>query len=91
MTQHVNVAVFRAIETRRAVLRATNTGLTCAIDPTGRITSRIERDVAGSLPVTVQISETTPVLLGAGVWFGWLIGAGGLGWIVLALRRSRSA
>lgn len=38
--QHFSAAVFRAIETGRPVLRATNTGVTAAVDAFGRVVAR---------------------------------------------------
>lgn len=38
--QHFSAAVFRAIETGRPVLRATNTGVTAAVDASGRVVAR---------------------------------------------------
>jgi apolipoprotein N-acyltransferase len=35
--QHMSHAVFRAVENRVALVRATNTGMTCLIDPVGRV------------------------------------------------------
>ena len=35
--QHLIMAMFRSIETRLPMARATNTGVTCLIDPTGRV------------------------------------------------------
>ena len=61
MDQHLDMAVFRAIETRRPVVRATNTGLTAAIDPTGAITARLERDTEGTLDVVVPLSSGLPL------------------------------
>jgi len=35
--QHLALAQFRSVETRRAMVRATNTGVTAVIDPTGKV------------------------------------------------------
>ena len=35
--QHLSMAVFRAVENRRSMIRSTASGQTCAIDPNGRI------------------------------------------------------
>ncbi|MFQ5695919.1 MAG: apolipoprotein N-acyltransferase, partial [Terriglobia bacterium] len=53
--QHLNMARVRAVETRRFLLRATNTGITAVVDPLGRIAARAPRDtrtvlVAGYAP-----------------------------------------
>lgn len=74
MDQHADMAVFRAIETRRPVLRATNTGRTCLIDPTGSVTSRIDRRVAGTLRTAVPLSSITPALPVTQALFGWACG-----------------
>lgn len=41
--QHLEKARLRAIENRRYLLRATNDGITCIIDPYGRILARLPR------------------------------------------------
>lgn len=41
LRQHHLIASFRAIENRRYLLRATNTGLTAIVDPTGRTISEL--------------------------------------------------
>jgi len=38
------ISVFRAVENRRFVIRCTNTGITCIIDPCGRVTARLETE-----------------------------------------------
>ncbi len=45
--QHVANAVFRSVETRRPTIRTTNTGVSCWIDPQGRIRDRMMPFVAG--------------------------------------------
>ena len=40
--QHAQASVFRAVENRVNVVRATNTGFSCFISPEGRILSRVE-------------------------------------------------
>ncbi|MCL2801850.1 MAG: apolipoprotein N-acyltransferase [Treponema sp.] len=35
--QHMAMAVFRAVENKRAMVRSTTSGVTCAVDPSGRI------------------------------------------------------
>ena len=49
--QHFNMARMRAIENRRWILRATNSGVTAAIDPFGRVTQSAPRHVLTSLAV----------------------------------------
>lgn len=47
--QHLNMARMRAIENRRWLLRSTNTGVTCVIDPYGRVTASVPRHIFTSL------------------------------------------
>ncbi|MBI3693879.1 MAG: apolipoprotein N-acyltransferase [Acidobacteria bacterium] len=47
--QHVLIARMRAIENRRWLLRATNTGVTAVIDPAGRVTGTLPVDRPGVL------------------------------------------
>ena len=49
--QHLNMARMRAIENRRWILRDTNSGVTAAIDPHGRVTQSAPRHVLTSLAV----------------------------------------
>ena len=42
--QHMQASVFRAIENRVPVIRAANTGISCFIDYTGKVISKVEVD-----------------------------------------------
>lgn len=39
-TQHLTLAVFRAIEHRRSLVRSSHTGICAVVDPVGRIVQR---------------------------------------------------
>ncbi len=39
---HLQGAVFRAVENRRYLVRAANTGVSCFLDPFGRVTARVQ-------------------------------------------------
>ena len=51
--QHLQGSQMRALETGRWMVRATNTGVTAAIDERGRIVSRLPEFVAGTLIASV--------------------------------------
>ena len=40
--QHMQLSVFRAIENRRPLLRSTNSGMTCLVDPSGKVVDMIQ-------------------------------------------------
>lgn len=52
--QHLNISRMRAMEFRRPVLRATNTGATAAIDSYGRVTAMLPPYTRGVLEVEVR-------------------------------------
>jgi apolipoprotein N-acyltransferase len=52
--QHLQASQMRAIETGRWMVRSTNTGATAAIDPTGRVVSRLPVFTSGTLVQKVQ-------------------------------------
>lgn len=60
--QHAQSSAFRAVESRRPVVRAANTGLSCFIDKTGRITGTVSMDseeifVRGHRTKSVKLSR----------------------------------
>ncbi|HZZ09649.1 MAG TPA: apolipoprotein N-acyltransferase [Paraburkholderia sp.] len=54
LDQHLQIARMRSLETGRPMLRATNTGMTAAIDANGRVIGRLAPFTVGSLDLTVQ-------------------------------------
>jgi len=52
--QHLQASQMRALETGRWMVRSTNTGVTAAIDPRGRVVSRLPAFTAGTLVETVE-------------------------------------
>ena len=51
--QHLAASMYRAIETRRPLVRATHTGVTGAFDAWGRLVARLRTDEPGALAVDV--------------------------------------
>jgi apolipoprotein N-acyltransferase len=72
--QHMSCAVLRAVENKRSVVRATNGGITCVIDPNGRIISRIEPFIKDYLVDFVPVYTGSDTLYTRwGDWCGWLL------------------
>lgn len=69
--QHLQLVRMRAIENRRWIVRATNNGITAAIDPAGRVEERQPefRSLAARLHYD-EIAETT-LYSRFGDWFAW--------------------
>ncbi len=59
--QHFSMAVFRAVENRRSLIRAANTGISGFIDPAGRVLNRSElfEEAAMTCSVPVIKNHTT--------------------------------
>jgi apolipoprotein N-acyltransferase len=52
--QHLQMARVRALETGRFMLRATNTGMTAAVDPQGQVIAQLAPFTTGALVTTVR-------------------------------------
>lgn len=68
--QSMAMAVFRAVETRRSLVRAANTGISAFVDPAGNITRRSELFVPAALTEQVSLWEEKTVFSRAGHLFG---------------------
>lgn len=68
--QHMAMAVFRAIENRRSVVRSTNSGMTCTINPDGEIIDMLEPFTRDYLISSVPLhTERTTIYTRYGNWF----------------------
>ncbi len=97
--QHLAMAVFRSVETRKATVRGTNSGMTCVILPDGKIVDPMEPFKMGYkiYDVPVYSTDTHELTLYAAYddWFAWamvwasvaLLAAGGI--YMLVSRRKR--
>ncbi|MEA1912044.1 MAG: apolipoprotein N-acyltransferase, partial [Spirochaetota bacterium] len=70
--QHLGIAVFRAIENRRSLVRSANSGMTGIIDPDGRIISLLEPFTADYLIGDVPVyTERSTIYTALGDWFAY--------------------
>ena len=70
--QHLRMARVRAVENRRWVLRVTNSGLTAAVDPYGRVYRTIPRDIRAAVDLPYDFRTDTTIYTRFGDWFAWL-------------------
>ena len=69
--QHLNQTRMRAIENDRWILSATDTGVTAAIDPWGRIAARIPRKERSALVAPYALTSVTTFYTRHGDWFAF--------------------
>lgn len=88
-TQHLTLSVFRAVEHRRFLVRATNTGVSAIVDPLGR------RIITGGLfePAVIvgriRLGEGRTIYTMCGDWFAWSCVLALAGGWVMAMRVGR--
>jgi apolipoprotein N-acyltransferase len=73
---HLALATFRSIETRRALIRSTNTGISAIVDPVGRIVARTGQWTRETLVAEVPVIRDggSPLYMRVGDAYGWLSG-----------------
>ena len=87
--QHAWLAQWRAIETRRSLLRVTNTGVTGFINAKGEMVQALPVFTPAVLKTRVQILEGETLYVRFGDWFAWGITFISLGIILVRyMRRS---
>jgi apolipoprotein N-acyltransferase len=87
--QSFAMTVTRAVETRRSVVRAANTGISGFIDPLGRVQMRSEIFVPWEASVDVVLNEEVPVVVRYGHMFAPLCFFLGAGLLLLQVLRRR--
>ncbi|MCP3952502.1 MAG: apolipoprotein N-acyltransferase, partial [Desulfobacterales bacterium] len=92
--QHFSMAVFRAIENRRALVRSANTGISGFIDPVGRIINASELNTAATLTGVLPLMTTTSIYTNSGDIFALgclIVTLLVVGWVHLQRYRRREA
>jgi apolipoprotein N-acyltransferase len=70
--QHLDMVRMRAIENHRWILRSTNTGITTAIDPYGRVRERAPRHVRTAIAVGFNYENEITFYTRYGDVFAWM-------------------
>jgi apolipoprotein N-acyltransferase len=70
--QHERAAVMRAVENRRWVVQCANGGISCAVDPEGRVERSMGMYAAGALVAVVHPSDERTFYTEHGDWFAEL-------------------
>jgi apolipoprotein N-acyltransferase len=81
--QHEALALWRAVENRRYLVRVTNTGVTDVIDPAGRVALRLPVFQPASIVAEVRMLRMLSPYTRIGDAFAWVVTAAALGalWI----------
>ncbi len=87
--QHLQQARMRATENARWLLRTTNTGVTAAIDPDGRVTQTVPRKVRTALRASYALNDATTFYTRHGDWLAYLCAIISIGALVIALTLGR--
>ena len=94
--QHLSMAVFRAVENRRSMVRSTASGQTCAIDPNGKILAMAppfsEAWLVAKVPIVTSATLYTrygDYLGRAFTWVAFLLLISGLVLYIIGLLKSR--
>lgn len=70
--QHLRMVRVRAVENRRWIVRSTNSGITASIDPYGRITRPLGRDMRAAADLAYDFRTDTTIYTRWSDWVAWL-------------------
>lgn len=86
--QHFVVAHYRSIEYRTTTIRSANAGVTCVIDPTGKIIAELPLFIKGALYHKVPIFERKMTVYAIfGDWLPWTLIILAIAYILFAAKR----
>ena len=71
LEQHFAASVFRAVETRRALARGTNTGITALVGPSGQVMAQFPAAQRGAWLVDVPLRDRLTLYARGGDVFAW--------------------
>jgi apolipoprotein N-acyltransferase len=83
--QHLKQARMRAVENARWLLRTTNTGVTAAIDPNGRVEQTVPRKIRTVLQASYALNDPTTFYTRHGDWLAYLCAIISIGAVAMAL------
>jgi apolipoprotein N-acyltransferase len=87
--QHFSLAVLRAVENRRALARAANTGISGFVDPVGRVLDPTPLEVEAAVVRPLPLLQTESIYTRSGDVLGWACLGLSLLAVVCAARRKR--
>jgi apolipoprotein N-acyltransferase len=86
--QHLWLAQSRAIETRRSLLRVTNTGVTSLVNAKGEVVKTLPMFRADTMQTEVEILNGETFYVRFGDWFAWAMTIISLAVALFAWKRS---
>jgi len=85
--QHLALARSRAIETRRTLLRVTNTGVTSLVNAKGEVVKTLPMFTAAAMPAEVDILNGETYYVRFGDWFAWAMSIASVLIILFSVQR----
>ena len=86
--QHLRLAQSRAIETRRSLLRVTNTGVTSLVNAKGELVRTLPMFTAAVMQTEVDVLNETTYYVRFGDWFAWAMTLATCALILLQVKRT---
>ncbi|HVZ40700.1 MAG TPA: apolipoprotein N-acyltransferase [Candidatus Kapabacteria bacterium] len=83
--QHERIAIMRAIETRRSIARAANTGISCFITPYGSIVNETPENERTTTTGAIELRSDNTLYVQWGDWWPHVCLAAALGFIAFAI------